>query len=131
MAEESLSERELGGGEKVAFARTVELPPYEPDLKAYEVDPANDPYRRFTEAIEAGATIELSLPTIDGRREYLELNSLESKASTRKPAGILRRISASEGGVAGWVASRCERRTRSSHNRRAAPQPRPRLGQYS
>ncbi|HEX3456632.1 MAG TPA: hypothetical protein VHR97_01640 [Candidatus Baltobacteraceae bacterium] len=85
MAEESLRDDELGAGEHAAFAKTVAPPPYEPDLVAYDVDPANDPYRRFTEAIEAGATIELSLPTIDGRREYLELDRTESQAWIRAP----------------------------------------------
>jgi hypothetical protein len=67
-AEESLREGQLDAGDQAAFAKMVELPPSEPDTTAYEVDPAKDLYRRFTGAIEAGGAIELSLPTIDGRR---------------------------------------------------------------
>lgn len=50
-------------GEKQAFAKAVSLPPYEPDLAAYQIDEANNPYRLLTASLEAGGTIELSLPT--------------------------------------------------------------------
>jgi hypothetical protein len=84
MAEESLRDGELLTGEKQAFAQLKELPAYEPDLEAYTVDEANNPYRRFTESIDGGATIQLSLACRDGRRELIELDSVESKAWIRE-----------------------------------------------
>jgi hypothetical protein len=85
MPEESLHESELDSGENQAFAKAVSLPPYEPDLAAYQIDEANDPYRKLTASIEAGGTIDLSLPTMDGRREIIELNRMESQAWIREP----------------------------------------------
>lgn len=85
MAEESLRENELGPEEGRAFARAFSQPAYEPDVAAYEVDPANDPYRRLTESVLAGATMTLSLPCMDGRREYIELDKMETQAWLRDP----------------------------------------------
>jgi hypothetical protein len=84
MAEESLRDEELTPGENQPFLQVGQLPGYEPDLEAYKVDEANDPYRRFTESIDAGATIQLSLACADGRRELIELDSTESRAWIRE-----------------------------------------------
>jgi hypothetical protein len=85
MAEESLRDEELGPGEGQPFIQVGNLPAYEPDLEAYKVDEAKDPYRLLTAAIEAGGTIELQLACADGRRELIELDSTESRAWIREP----------------------------------------------
>jgi hypothetical protein len=83
---ESLRDEELDGSDQPSgFIKVAAPPPYEPDLEAYKVDDANDPYRRFTESIQAGATIQLSMPCTDGRREIIELDSTESQAWIREP----------------------------------------------
>ena len=82
--EESLRDEQIdAGGPNPAAGKLVELPAYEPDQEAYKVDEANDPYRRFTESIMAGATIRLSLGCQDGRRELIELDNTESQAWIR------------------------------------------------
>jgi hypothetical protein len=79
---DSLRENELGV-ESGAFAKFIEANQYSPDLEAYKVDEANEPYRRLHESITAGARFELRLTCADGRREVINLTHAESIAWER------------------------------------------------
>lgn len=64
--------------EAIAVARRSNTSNYDPHEAAYRPNPANDQTRKFAESIKAGATIELNLACIDGRREIIKLNARES-----------------------------------------------------
>lgn len=85
--EESLRERELTPEDpNAAYAVLKDGPPaYEADVEAYREDPADDPYRKLAESVDAGATIQLSLACKDGRRELVELDRQASAAWIRDP----------------------------------------------
>jgi hypothetical protein len=81
----SLRAEELDATESHPYLKVSQPTPYEPDLAAYAVDEANDPYRRFTASVESGATIQLRVACRDGRREILDLSNIEARAWIRDP----------------------------------------------
>jgi hypothetical protein len=65
--------------ERPAGAQLYPAAKYDPDEEAYRPDPANDKRAELGRAIESGniASVRLSVPTKDGRREQLELGAGE------------------------------------------------------